>query len=438
MSVPLIINGITYNYPVQFDKNWGPTLTAWSTAVTNGMLQKSGGSFPLTAEIDFGSSFGMKVLSIKSEESNIAVTGILRLANASTGIVWRNALNSADLALTVNASNQLTFNGTNIGATTSLTNGHILVGNASNQPADVAMSGDTTITNAGVITIANNAITDAKVSSSAAIALSKLASSTAYYWYAANGSGVLTPLIVTASKAIISDANGLPSASNVTPTELGYVSGVTSSIQTQLNAINSVPSGTLVDFAGTAAPSGWLVCDGSAISRTTYAALFAVIGTTWGAGDGSTTFNIPALSRKTTVGSGGVGTGVLGNAVGNTGGAESVTPTQVAHTHTSNSHTHSMSHRHGVPIGDAGGATGVSVDPTAWGQGTVSFSSGSSVILNWGTSTTSGTVTLAKSQANDTADTGIQSDTGMSNTTAINNASSVIQPSAVVLKIIKT
>lgn len=56
---------------------------------------------------------------------------------------------------------------------------------------------------------------------------------------------------------------------------------------------NAVPTGTLTPFAGNTAPDGWLKCDGSAISRTTYAALFAVIGTTYGAGDGSTTFNIP-------------------------------------------------------------------------------------------------------------------------------------------------
>jgi hypothetical protein len=59
--------------------------------------------------------------------------------------------------------------------------------------------------------------------------------------------------------------------------------------------VNSVPVGTIIDSAGTSAPSGYLVCPTSQtnISRTTYAALFAAIGTTWGAGDGSTTFGIP-------------------------------------------------------------------------------------------------------------------------------------------------
>lgn len=73
------------------------------------------------------------------------------------------------------------------------------------------------------------------------------------------------------------------------------------------------------------APTGWLNCDGSAVSRTTYAALFALIGTTFGAGDGSTTFNLPNVQRKVLVGQGGTGTSTLGNAIGNTGGEETHT-----------------------------------------------------------------------------------------------------------------
>lgn len=53
------------------------------------------------------------------------------------------------------------------------------------------------------------------------------------------------------------------------------------------------PTGTVAMFAGSTAPSGWKMCDGSAISRTTFSALFAIVGTTYGTGDGTTTFNIP-------------------------------------------------------------------------------------------------------------------------------------------------
>lgn len=57
----------------------------------------------------------------------------------------------------------------------------------------------------------------------------------------------------------------------------------------------AAPPGSLMAFAASSAPTGWLTCDGSAVSRASYAALFAVIGTTWGVGDGSTTFNLPDL-----------------------------------------------------------------------------------------------------------------------------------------------
>jgi microcystin-dependent protein len=91
--------------------------------------------------------------------------------------------------------------------------------------------------------------------------------------------------------------------------------------------VDTTPTGVIHDFAGTSAPSGYLPCDGSAVSRTTYTTLFGVIGTTWGSGDGSTTFNVPDAIRSVGVGSGGSGTSVLGNAVGDTGGAETVTLT---------------------------------------------------------------------------------------------------------------
>ena len=91
-----------------------------------------------------------------------------------------------------------------------------------------------------------------------------------------------------------------------------------------------VAPGFIAPYAGTGTPTGWLECNGQNVSRTDYAALFTAIGTTWGAGDGSTTFTLPDLRRSTLVGKGGSGTGVLGNAVGNVGGAETV---NIQHTH---------------------------------------------------------------------------------------------------------
>jgi microcystin-dependent protein len=64
----------------------------------------------------------------------------------------------------------------------------------------------------------------------------------------------------------------------------------------------NTPTGIVSIFAGTVAPDGWLICDGSEISRSTYSDLFNVIGTTYGDGDGSTTFNLPNLKGRVPVG----------------------------------------------------------------------------------------------------------------------------------------
>lgn len=99
----------------------------------------------------------------------------------------------------------------------------------------------------------------------------------------------------------------------------------------------SVPPGTVLDFAGSgSAPAGFILCDGSAVSRTIYSKLFAAISTTWGVGDGTTTFNVPDFRRRVSMGSGGTGTAVIANTVGSNGGEESTALTSAnngPHTH---------------------------------------------------------------------------------------------------------
>ena len=97
-------------------------------------------------------------------------------------------------------------------------------------------------------------------------------------------------------------------------------------------------------FAGAAAPQKWMLCDGSAIRRDTYSALFSVIGTTYGAGNGETTFNIPDLRGRVPLGSS------ADHALGTRGGAEThaLTIAQMpSHTHTANS---------SISIGSRGGS----------------------------------------------------------------------------------
>ena len=97
----------------------------------------------------------------------------------------------------------------------------------------------------------------------------------------------------------------------------------------------STPSGSILQFAGTSAPDNWLLCDGSLISRTTYSALFGVIGETYGAGDGSTTFKLPDMRGRVGVGAG-LGSGLTNRVVAAEGGAEAhvLTENELAeHTH---------------------------------------------------------------------------------------------------------
>jgi microcystin-dependent protein len=96
-----------------------------------------------------------------------------------------------------------------------------------------------------------------------------------------------------------------------------------------------VPTGTINAYGGSSSPNGWLLCDGSAVSRTTYAALFAVLSTTYGVGDGSTTFNLPNLKGRVPVGRDAAQTEF--DSLGETGGAKTHTLTIAeipAHTHT--------------------------------------------------------------------------------------------------------
>src|SRR6185437_12764804 len=104
-------NNVTYSIPVQGDLKWGPPLTRYLTALGTYAISPAGGTYTLTADLNLGASFGLLTAYYKSASSNIASTGLLRLAQTDT-VSWRNVANNADLALAVNGSNQLTFNGT--------------------------------------------------------------------------------------------------------------------------------------------------------------------------------------------------------------------------------------------------------------------------------------------------------------------------------------
>ena len=115
-----------------------------------------------------------------------------------------------------------------------------------------------------------------------------------------------------------------------------------------LTGIEGIPTATIVPWSAASVPTGFLECNGAAVSRTTYSALFAIIGTTYGAGDGSSTFNVPDLQDNVEVGksptkslasTGGANTVNIGftpsgNISGSTANATLSTSQLASHSHT--------------------------------------------------------------------------------------------------------
>lgn len=208
--------GSNYNIPnVRGDTPW-TGLASFIIAAASKALNTGGGAFTLLADLNLGATFGLVSAYYKSRSANVASAGQIRLANTDT-IKWRNGANGADLSLAI-AANRLTFEGAPL-----LTSGGALIVNA-----DVSASAAIAYSKLNL----GSSIVNADVAAAAAIALSKLA-------------------VVTVSRAIVSDAGGLLIAhAATTATEIGYVNGVTSAIQTQLNARLTNPLAGDLAFAG--------------------------------------------------------------------------------------------------------------------------------------------------------------------------------------------
>jgi len=170
-----------------------------------------------------------------------------------------------------------------------LTAGNIVLGNASNVATSTAVTGDVTISNSGVTAIGSGVIVNADVNASAAIAVTKLAAT-------------------TASRALVSDASGFLTAATTTSTEIGYVNGVTSAIQTQINGkmTNPMTTGGDVIYGGASGTptrlangtSGQVLTSAGGTSAPTWATPSVVLISTQTASS-SATIDFTSISNST-------------------------------------------------------------------------------------------------------------------------------------------
>jgi microcystin-dependent protein len=235
--------------------------------------------------------------------------------------------------------------------TQTLTNKTITGGTVN--PTTLQQAGVAAVTTTGTQTLTNKTLTSPAISD-ATITGTTVATSG-------------TIALGTNASAITADSKTISAA------EVGYLDGVTSAVQTQINTANTAitnntPVGAVTMWVAADAPTGWTLCQGQAISRATFGSLFTVIGTTYGAGDGSTTFNLPDLRGRVPMGAG-LGRNVAGNAdlaTSRTLGqrvsdAQTVTLTEAqipSHNHTQNEHNHTQNpHGHEFTFSNTVGGT---------------------------------------------------------------------------------
>lgn len=204
-----------------------------------------------------------------------------------------------------------------------------------------------------------------------------------------------------------------------------------------------MPPGSVMDYAGTSAPEGWLLCYGQAISRSTYSALFTAIGTTYGTGDGSTTFNLPDLRGRVVAGKDDMGGssanrltnqsgGLNGDTLGATGGAETHTLTEAqlaVHDHADNFTLPNHAHSDSFAIsGSQSGGLGRALDTTTIKSGS---DTNRTAVDTW----TDTTLSISGSVGSVTSNPAI---TGAVSNAGGGEAHNNVQPTIILNKIIKT
>lgn len=199
-----------------------------------------------------------------------------------------------------------------------------------------------------------------------------------------------------------------------------------------IGMLGGTPAGTILDYAGSTAPEGYLLCYGQAVSRSTYSTLFTAIGTTYGVGDGSSTFNLPDLRGRAVFGKDNMGgsaasritdavSSVDGTTLGDTGGAQSHTLTTAQ----------LPAHYHDVYLNDPGHSHGGDTNSSTYTAG-----SGGATVAVGGAAIPSNTTGITVRSASGGGGTANRTHT--SGSTMDGDAHPILNPAIILNKIIKT
>lgn len=250
------VNGVSHTIPTTNEKGWGTNVTNWITAISAASLYPSSATFTLTAELDFGGSYGLKSIYFKSRSANPASAGAARLANTDS-IGWRNAANSADLLLGVDSSNRLTFNGSAFLPTSALTASRALVSDASG----VVAASSVTSATLGYLDATSSVQTqiDGKQPLDSDLTAVAGLSSTGLVARTASGTAAARTITGTASQVTVSNGDGV--SGNPTLSLPSTINVNTSGNAATATALAANPADCASDtYATTIAASGALTC----------------------------------------------------------------------------------------------------------------------------------------------------------------------------------
>lgn len=218
MAVNVSLNGVSYSIPQTGNKNWGTAVTSYLVALASGVLSKAGGNFTLTADANFGATYGLVSSYFTSRTANAAATGAVRLA-AADAVKWRNAANLGDVALGV-ASDRLQWAGVDLVdlSTAQTLSNKTFVTPALGTPASGNLSNCTAFPASALGGLGTGVATFLATPSSANLAAAVTDETGTGALVFASSPTLTTPALGTPSAVVLTNGTGLPLSTGVTGT----------------------------------------------------------------------------------------------------------------------------------------------------------------------------------------------------------------------------